>query len=304
MDTRQLTYFLGVVTHGGFGRAATHLHVSQPALSQAVAALEKDLGVPLLHRVPSGVRLTDAGATLVPMARQVLRDLDAARAATQSIGTDHTGRIDLALMPSQSIEPFTSLTARLSERHPGITVNARAAFGRDDAVALVLSGACELGLVGALAAPYPPAITAHRLGQQHMVLLAPPDTSLPSDRPLTPGDLDGQRLIASPPGSVMRAMADQLCAESGLTIAVEVEHRSAILPLVLAGVGVAVLSSAWADLARRAGAVVCQLQSPLRVEVDLICRHTALTPAAQVLLDLAVDLDWPADISNLDDPHP
>lgn len=297
MDTRQLSYFLGVVTHGGFGRAATHLHVSQPALSQAVAALEKDLGVALLHRVPSGVRLTDAGATLVPMARQVLRDLDAARAATRSVGTDQTGRIDLALMPSQSIEPFTTLIRALSERHPGITVNARASFGREETVDLVRSGACELGLVGALEQPYPSAVTVHRLGRQEMLLLAPPRTTLPTDRPLAAQDLDGQRLIVSPPGSVMRAMADRLCAQSTLQIALEVEHRSAILPLVLAGTGVAVLSSAWGDLARRAGAVVCQLQSPLSVQVDLISRHTRLTPAAQALVDLAQDPNLTLDLN-------
>lgn len=291
MDTRQLSYFLGVVTHGGFGRAATHLHVSQPALSQAVAALEKDLGVPLLHRVPSGVRLTDAGAVLVPIARQVLRDLEAARTATVSVGTDHSGQVDLALMPSQSIEPFTGLVHRLTDRYPRITLNARAAFGREEAVELVLSGACELGLIGALERPYPRTMVAHTLGQQEMVLLAPPGSSLPTDRPLTPEDLNGQRLLASPPGSVMRQMADRLCAESSMTITVEVEHRSAILPLVLAGVGVAVLSSAWADLAARSGAVVCRLTSPLRVQVDLIHRHTRLTPAAQALLDLALVTD-------------
>ncbi|WP_109473021.1 LysR family transcriptional regulator [Ornithinimicrobium cavernae] len=304
MDTRQLTYFLGVVTHGGFGRAASQLHVSQPALSQAVAALERDLGVPLFHRVPSGARLTDAGAALVPMARQVLRDLAVARTATRSVGIDHTGRIDLALMPSQSVEPFTRLTRHLSRRYPEITINALATFGRDDSVALVLSGACELGLVGALARPYPPTIVRHTLGQQEMVLIAPADSELPADHPIGPGDLDGQRLVVSPPGSVMRQMADQLTYESTMTIAIEVEHRSAILPLVLDGVGIAVLSSAWADLARRAGAKVCSLQEPMRLQVDLIHRRTRLTPAAQALLDLALSLDWPADISDFDDPHP
>lgn len=289
MDTRQLSYFLGVVTHGGFGRAATHLHVSQPALSQAVAALEKDLGVSLLHRVPSGVRLTDAGAALVPQARQVLRDLEGARAAARSAGSGRTGRIDVAVMPSQSIEPFTALVSELLERHPQITVNARAALGRDEAMDLVLSGACELGLVGALEQPYPATLAAHPLGRQEMVLLAPPDATLPTDRPLTAGDLDGHRLLASPPGSVMRLVVDELCAGSTMRIGVEVEHRSAILPLVLAGVGVAVVSSAWTDLARTAGAQVCQLQSSATIQVDLIHRHTPLTPVAQTLLDLATE---------------
>ncbi|GGK80268.1 LysR family transcriptional regulator [Ornithinimicrobium pekingense] len=303
MDTRQLTYFLGVVTHGGFGRAAAQLHVSQPALSQSVASLERDLGVPLFHRVPSGVVLTDAGEVLVPLARQVLRDLDVARVATRSVGEELTGRIDLALMPSQGVEPFTTLMRRLTRRHPGLSVHGHASFVRDDAIALVRSGTCELGLVGALAAPYPSSIEVHTLGRQEMVLIAHPDAGLPDDHALRPAELDGRRLVVSPPGSVMRQMADRLMSASTMTVVVEAEHRSAILPLVLAGVGVAVLSSAWAPLARRSGAAVLRLADTMHLQVDVIHRPGTLTPAAAAFLEIARAEDLPADISVLDDRH-
>ncbi|ANS78125.1 putative transcriptional regulator, LysR family [Serinicoccus hydrothermalis] len=300
MDVRQLTYFLGVVTHGGFGRAASQLHVSQPALSQSVAALERDLGVPLLHRVPSGVRLTDAGRALVPHARQVLRELDAARAATRAVGEELTGQIDLALMPSQGVEPFASVMRRLVAVHPRLIVNAHASFVRDEAIELVRTGTCEMGLVGALATPYPAGIEVHTLGHQEMVLVVPEDSPLPGDRPLTARDLDGQRIVVSPPGSVMRQMADRLMGGSTMTVVVETAHRSAILPLVLAGVGVAVLSSAWESLAREAGARVCRLADPMQLQVDVIHRPTRLTPAAQALLTLVEKGPWPGDISVMD----
>lgn len=303
MDTRQLTYFLGVVTHGGFGRAAVKLHVSQPALSQSVAALERDLGVPLFHRVPSGVNLTDAGEVLVPLARQVLRDLDVARVSTRSVGEELRGTIDLALMPSQGVEPFATLMRRLTSRHPDLTVRAHASFVRDDVIALVRSGTCELGLVGALAAPYPSGIEVHTLGEQEMILVAPPGTDLAADHPLRPEELDGQRLVVSPAGSVMRLMADRLMSTSTMDVVVEAEHRSAILPLVLSGVGVAVLSSAWAPLARRCGAVVLRLEDTMRLQVDIIHRPVTLTPAAQALLDVARAADCPEVISTLNDPH-
>jgi hypothetical protein len=57
MDARQLEYFLAVVDHDGFGRAAAKLHIAQPSLSQAIAALERDLGVKLFHRLGRGVVL-------------------------------------------------------------------------------------------------------------------------------------------------------------------------------------------------------------------------------------------------------
>ena len=61
MDGRQLGYFLAIVDHGGFGRAADHLLVAQPSLSQAMAGLERELGVKLFVRAGRGVSLTDAG---------------------------------------------------------------------------------------------------------------------------------------------------------------------------------------------------------------------------------------------------
>lgn len=86
MDARQLTYFLAIVDEGGYGRAAVALHVAQPSLSQAIAALERDLRVPVFSRAGRGVRLTEAGAQLVAPARQVLRDLQAARDVVRSVG--------------------------------------------------------------------------------------------------------------------------------------------------------------------------------------------------------------------------
>lgn len=51
MDTRQLKYFIAVIDHRGFSRAAEHLRIAQPSLSQAIAGFERELGMPLFHRV-------------------------------------------------------------------------------------------------------------------------------------------------------------------------------------------------------------------------------------------------------------
>ena len=80
-------------------------------------------------------------------------------------------------------------------------------------------------------------------------------------------------------------MADQLMSASTMTSVVETAHRSAILPLVLSGVGVAVLSSAWSQLAQAAGARVCRLVDSMELQVDVIHRPVRLTPAAQVVVD-------------------
>ena len=68
MDARQLRYFLAVIDHGGFIR----MYVAQPSLSQAIAGFERELGVPLFHRVGRGVVPTDAlpGGPFQPDARE------------------------------------------------------------------------------------------------------------------------------------------------------------------------------------------------------------------------------------------
>jgi DNA-binding transcriptional LysR family regulator len=65
MDIRQLEYFLAIVDHGGFNRAASALYVSQPALSQTVRSLERDLGAALFHRIGKRAVLTEAGTALI-----------------------------------------------------------------------------------------------------------------------------------------------------------------------------------------------------------------------------------------------
>ena len=134
MDARQLEYFLAIVDHDGFGRAAQHLHIAQPSLSQTIAGLERELGVPLFHRIGRGVVLSPAGGELIGPARQVLRDLRTARATMESMKGITRGRVELVTMPSPGIEPLATLTRRFTRRHPGITVAAEAAFTPDEVV--------------------------------------------------------------------------------------------------------------------------------------------------------------------------
>src|SRR6476659_2322796 len=109
MDVRQLKFFLAVVDHGGFSRAADVLMVALPSLSQAIAGFERELGMPLFHRVGRGVVLSDAGKALVGPARVVLRDIDEAVAAMRERKGLRGGRIDLITMPSPGTESLTTI---------------------------------------------------------------------------------------------------------------------------------------------------------------------------------------------------
>lgn len=290
MDIRQLEYFLAIVDNGGFSRAAAVLYVSQPSLSQAVRALERDLGSELFHRIGRRAVLTEAGEALIDPARAAVRSLHTARARVAAVHELRTGRLDIAAMPSQAIEPLTTMIHGFSDRYPGVSVAIRAAFTPRDVVDLVRTGSAELGL---LATPDPlpgKEVAAHPVGEQRFVLVTPADAPFPAGRAIAAADLAGHRLIVGQRGTGMRAYVDGL-REAGIafTVAVETEHRVAILPLVLAGVGFAVLTESWRTFAERAGARVLDIEPKSTLTIALISRRAELSPAANAFLSNALD---------------
>lgn len=160
MDTRKLKYFLAVVDHGGFNRAAEHLLIAQPSLSQTIAGLEKELGVPLFHRIGRRAVLSDAGKELVGPARVVMRDLDAAQSAVQSLRGVRSGRLDIITMPSPGIEPLTSMISDFTLSYPSVRLNVSAAFTPEEVVESVRSGSTEIGLARSPGSCPPPSPAA------------------------------------------------------------------------------------------------------------------------------------------------
>ena len=290
MDVRQLEYFLAIVDHGGFTRAASALYVSQPSLSQAVQGLERDLGGELFHRIGRRVVLTEAGRALIEPAREAVRSLETARASVAAVRELREGRLDIAAMPSQAIEPLTTMISGFAARYPGVSVAIKAAFTAREVVELVRTGAVELGLLAA-SGPLPQdAVTVHHIGRQRLVLLAPPDAPFLGRTSVGREELAGHRLIVGQVGTGMRAYVDLLREQGiGFTIAAETGHRVSLLPLVLAGVGLAVATDAWRATAERAGARVLEIVPEDALNVALISRRTVLSPAAKAFMTGALD---------------
>jgi DNA-binding transcriptional LysR family regulator len=288
MDVRQLKFFLAVVDHGGFGRAAEHLMVAQPSLSQAIAGFEKELGTPLFHRVGRGVVLSEAGKALLGPARVVLRDVDEAAATMRRVRGLRGGRLDLITMPSPGMEPLTTILTAFARKHPDITVNAEAGFTPEEILDSVRSGASEIGILGSAAPAKAPDLTIVKLESQALVLISGPEDEVVVNPTVRREDLDGCRLIVSQRGSLMRALVDEVLAEGGrITIAAEVAHRTSILPMVLNGLGRAVMPSSWTESAQRAGAHVQRIVPESYLHVVAVSRRTHLTAPAVALMDEA-----------------
>ena len=128
VELRQLEYFVAVAEEQNFTRAAARLHVVQSAVSAAVKTLERELGASLLDRNSKRVRLTDAGAALLPRARIAL---DAARDARDAVAEVHGGlrgtlrigtmtsiRLAAPASPARRVPPPAPRSAAAHQRRP------------------------------------------------------------------------------------------------------------------------------------------------------------------------------------------
>ena len=287
MDIRQLKYFLAVVDHNGFSRAANQLMVAQPSLSQAIASFERELGMPLFHRIGRSVVLSAAGEALVGPARVVLRDLDEATATMRELKGLRGGRIDLVTMPSPGMEPLTTILTAFSRAHPDVTVNAQAAFTPEEVVALVRTGAAEIGVLGSAEPTQAADLDVVPLERQPLVLISGPEDDGPTGGSISRTDLSGCRFIVSQRGSLMRALVDDVLA-SGIEVSIvaEIAHRTSILPMVLNGLGRAVMPASWTESARRSGARVQTITPESYLHVAAVSRlHHLTTPATALMAE-------------------
>src|ERR1700742_1489722 len=95
---RQLEYLVTIVDQGSFTRAAERLNVTQPGLSHQFQALEREVGDPLLERLPRNVRLTPAGRAMLPHARAALAEAGRATTAARRAAGAAGGEMDLATL--------------------------------------------------------------------------------------------------------------------------------------------------------------------------------------------------------------
>jgi DNA-binding transcriptional LysR family regulator len=287
MDERRLAYFLAVVDEGGVTRAARKLHIAQPSLSQALKTLEAELGLPLFHRAGRTVRLSAGGEALVGPARQVLRSIDEARGAIAGVRELQTGTLELAALATLAVDPMAPLVGRFRALHPGVRVRMLEPDNAEGVSALVRDGTCELGAAH-LSQPRG-GLETQSLGEQELLFVLPPGGEGDSSKPLGPRELSKTPLVVSPPGTSTRILLEQALDAVGATpqIAVETAAREAIVPLVLAGAGAALLPAPLAREAHRRGAVVRTANPRITRPIGLVHRPGTLSPAARAFLDVA-----------------
>ena len=215
VSLRQLQYIVAVDAHGSFRRAAEACHVAQPSLSAQVAVAERALGVQLFERTGRRVRVPPAAAPIVAQARRILMAAGDLRELARQSADPLTGTLRIGILPTicpyvlPDIAPalareFTALTILWSEERTSRLVR-QVTDGAIDAAMLALEA--DLGGLAHATIAWDPFYLA----------AAPGHPLARGRRKVTPGVLDGARVLLLDDGHCFRDQVLPLCARGGAT---------------------------------------------------------------------------------------
>jgi DNA-binding transcriptional LysR family regulator len=299
MELDHVQAFLAIVRSGGFTRASSSLHLSQPAISRRIDLLERELGAPLFERMRSGTVLSDAGRAFLPHAEALQAQLQDGIAAVHALRGASHGTVTLAIVGTLASTSLTDRLRRFRASYPAVDLRIRTALSAETS-ALVRRGDANLGL--RYERDPDPELSSTTIHEEQLVPVCAPDHVLARKRTVKPDALAGQRWIAFPPrpGAAREPYAsalEQRLAICGL-------HASEIIPIdsltaqkrmVSAGFGLALLPASSIDEELRAGTLLALRIPALRatIPVVLIQRRRAFHSGATQAL-LAILAAWPA----------
>jgi LysR family cyn operon transcriptional activator len=284
VNLHQLRYLVATVDEGTMTKAAAACHVAQPALTRAVRALERELGVPLLRRRGRLVELTPDGHRIVESARRALSEIDRLEEIARSRRRERALITTVAATPTLEAELGAGLAPVFWRRHPELALRFVRCGSNEAVAAAVLDGRADVGLCDL---PVSPSLTVVPLEEREIVLIAPPGSCLPDPVPI--GVLADVPLILPGRTSDRRAAFDRMFATLDIEplVAFESDERAAWIPAVVVGHGCCVWYRQYGETAARLGAEVRSFDPPLRRGIGIVYRDGTLSPAASAFLAVA-----------------
>jgi DNA-binding transcriptional LysR family regulator len=290
IEARHLRVLRAVASTGSFSAAGRELGCTQPAVSQQMKALEASVGTPLLVRTGREMRLTQAGEALVRHAAGIIAGLTAAEEEVAAIAGLRAGRVRLVSFPSGSSTLVPTALAALRAAHPGTRVSLEEAEP-PKSVELLREGDCDVALAfryeGAAGAEEWADLVVRPLLTDRLVALVPEGHRLArTEGAVAIGELARESWIAGCPRC--RGQLVEVCEGAGFTPRIDfaTDDYPAVVGLVGAGLGVAVLPQLAVESVRPRGARTVTLEPAVRREiVALTLPDLAQVPAVTATLD-------------------
>jgi DNA-binding transcriptional LysR family regulator len=293
LDVRRMRVLREVAVRGSFSAAAEALSFTQSAVSQQIAALEREAGTVLVQRNARGVRLTEAGEALVRHAEAILARLGEAEAELEAIAGLRGGRLRLAAFESAAATLMPMAIAAFRAAHPGVELSL-IMCEPDDSEPLLKSGDLDLiiGFDSRIRAEVD-GVTRQHLFSDPMFLVVPAEHPLARKRNLRLADAADEAWIAGATNCECNRLITRACAAAGFEphIAFETDDYTAMQGFVAAGVGVSLiaelgLASVRDDVAVRG----LGRDAPIREVYAATLVDSHRTPATQAMLDILTDV--------------
>jgi DNA-binding transcriptional LysR family regulator len=291
VDIDQVEAFVAIVRGGGFTRAASLLHLSQPAVSRRLELLERELGAPLFERMRSGVILTEAGQTFLPHAEGLLACLRDGSESVRALQQVDRGTVTLALVGTLASTTLTGCLQRFRNAHPKVELHLRTALSQEISV-LVRRGDATLGLRYGRD-PHPD-IQCVPIHDEPMIVVCSPGHRLARRRSVAPSALAADRWVAFPPrpGAFYDpypwSLQNRLAAwDLNSAEIIPIDSLTAQKRMVEAGFGLALLPESSTDEELRAGTLCAMRIAGKRITIPIVLIHRQrayLSAAARALI--------------------
>ncbi|WP_460735982.1 LysR substrate-binding domain-containing protein [Nocardioides ginkgobilobae] len=284
MEIRLLRSFVVLAEERHFGRAAARLLVAQPALSQQLKALEREVGARLLDRSTRRVDLTDAGRLLLQRAREVLTAADRAEADLALLVAGRAGRVRLGFVGTATYDVLPRVARRVREELPDLELELRGELLGPELLDALRAGDLDLAVLRP-GPVLPDDLVVHELRREPLVAVLPAAHPAAGAASVALTDLAGETLVTHPSGarSTLQPRVLEACRAAGFDPAVlEVGETGTLVVFVAAGLGVGLVPASVRALRLDGVAYVPLAGDPVTVPLALAHRPDPSPAVARV----------------------
>jgi DNA-binding transcriptional LysR family regulator len=241
LSMRALESLAAIVDQGSLTKAAAVLHLSQPALSHQIAAIERELGTPVIERLPRGIRPTAAGLAAAAEARVALAAADRAVTAGRRAAAGVVGRIRIASAETMTAWVLVPVLRGWRRRFPDVELDLREYTSADRMQEVLLAGEADIAV-----GPRPSRTDEHIevLGREEIVVVASPEHRFADLDAVPVAELAAEPLVHYQPGNGFAAWVDRFAAQSGVVLpepALRTGSPRTAAQLAAAGMGVTIV---------------------------------------------------------------
>jgi DNA-binding transcriptional LysR family regulator len=248
MTLDQLQTFKTVASAKSFGNAAEQLHLSQPAISKQIQALETELAQRLFERGKKGAQLTVAGTALLKHVEQLSQIIRAAKEEIADLKEIRGGHLAIGAAHSIATYVLPNLIETYRNQYPRVNLSIEAGWSME-LTRRVVSYDLDLGLIVAVSPTLEgfPKVKFVRLATTELVFVVSPDNQLAGRKKLTWDDLNDVPWILNHEGCVYRSYVESRLKERGLSMKAEVEVIGLEVQkkLTALGLGIALLPKSF-----------------------------------------------------------